>query len=657
MPRALRQTLALTCVAFVFAGAYALDAATAPALGYVLLLAGAAGLVAVRALPEPDTDGQRPAVAWLTAALIGLLLAAAVGMAAVNAISLRTVVAPFIGVLQIALWLAAGACCVAAGHLWDARRCPAPIARVYERRDWAIAAGLVALGAIARIANLATDPPGLAPDEIGPMSAALDLLHTGQRTAFAIDAQSMTGLFHWTTVFFLKYAAWLGLDNVQTAKLPNALFGALTVGALYLTVRALAPRAVAATAGLFLVWLGWPWILSRLYYLYSGDLLWIGLTTWLAVLGCTSGRLSVLAAAGFAAALGAAWFKTAVLAVPWLALICADFVFLPPPSPVRRRFLPPLFCGFALAVSLAPLLAEVVQQPDFLWRFGQVASLRDRLLADYGLTRTQGYLYGLRGVFTVLQVHEAEVGRHVARLGHPALDLVTSALATVGVLWSLWHVRRSRGARLAVLGFALFLVPAVTSFPADGNPAASRRMVGSAFFVAWLAGIGAGVVAERTVRARRRTAVMLALGGLSIALNVHAVRTSYNTRFYQWHEELGVNLVYLVRALRQAAIAGPVIFHPTYETHLAALGVFDLPNVRQVGTVEDLRAAIRDGCPRMCTVILPWPSPFEANDTPAWIEQLSDLIPPHAWAFGESDPAGVPLYRRAEVRSAAVPPK
>ena len=510
-------------------------------------------------------------------------------------------------------------------------------------------AALFAAGTAARLWNLTRTPPSLAFDEAWPFAHTLQLLQQANRAPFHVDDYAMSAIYHYVCGASIRLFSWTGLDTLQAAKLPNVVFGGLSVAVLYAAVRLVASRRIAATAALCLVWLTWPWILSRMYYSYSGDLLWIGLATTLVMGGFAADRMALAAAGAIAAALGVAWVKSAVLAAPWVLLICAERIV------ARRAWRPralavPAACAFTLAVAVAPIAAQLYAQPDFLWRYQDVLRQRTKLLDQAGLSTLDGYLGGAIGAFTVLQAHEAPLGRHIARLKYPALDPITSALATLGACWALWRWRRDWGARIALAGFLVFLWPAVSSYPTEAGPAVSRRMIGSAFFVCWLAGYGADVLTRTTLPARRRLAAMLALGGAAIVLNMYYLRTAYDTRLYHLAEEMGVNRAAIIHALREAAATGPVFFHPTRTTETALAGTVDLPYVIQVNTVDDVRQGLLRFPGRLCTVVLPSDTLAEVTDVNEWIAALADIVPPSAWQFGDSDPIGTPYFRRALVR-------
>ena len=387
------------------------------------------------------------------------------------------------------------------------------------------------------------------------------------------------------------------------------------------------------------------------WLLEPGDLLWIALATALTLAAFATDRMALVAAAAVFAALGVAWVKSAVLAAPWVGLLCIErIIALRAWHP--RHWAIPATAAVTLLLTIAPIISQLQAQPNFLWRYEDVLRQRAALLETAGMTSLDGYLGGLAGAFTVLQVREAPLGRHIARLKFPALDPITSALATLGLVWAAWRWRREWGGRVAILGFLLFMWPAISSYPTEAAPAVSRRMIGSAFFICWLAGYGADIVTRLTLPASRRLAAMLALGTGAIVLNAYYLRTDYDVRLYHLAEEMGTNRAAIIHALRQSAATGPVLFRPTRNTESALAGTVDLPYVIGVGTTGDLRAQLAQFPGRLVTIILPTDTLAEQTDASQWMAELADVIPPSSWQFGTTDPAGTPYYRRALIRTA-----
>lgn len=656
MRRVLSLLVAILGACLALAGACRLDATQRPGRGYALLLAGALLLILLPERQAPEGEPRRARPSWGS---IGVLLVAGLGIALRVA---RSVLSGdgLSGGTQLGLWFISGLLFTAAFHLWDLRR-EEPRPRLFARADLWWMLGLFLLAAGARVVNLAVEPPGLAPDELWPLERTLRLTDGPGRSGFTVDDMSMNGLFHHINLTSIKWAGGLGFDMVQSAKLPGAIFGALSVALLYGTVRLLGLRALAATAGVFLLWQGLHWSLSRFYYMYAGDFLWISLTSLLLVAGLKSNRLSLLAAAGFASAVSMSWPKTALLVGPWAAVVLADHA-LTGPERSPRRWLPALVWFAIFAIAILPTLAEFQTRPHGAWRLSNISEKRQTELERYGMSSAAAYGRAFWNSARVLQVEENHLGRHPIRQGKPSLDPVASAMATIGLLACVLRLFKDRGARLCVLGLFLFLWPAVGSYPVeiDGQLqiVVSRRLAGATFFIAWLAAYGAGEVARRLVPERRRQALMLVIAFASLLLNAYYVRAFYGRKPHLWYEDMGVNRVYVLRALRQAAKLGPVYFRPVHNTEWVKSGLVDLPNVRAVSSPQELREELMknggQSCPvkatRMCSVLLPWPGPEDPPDSAEWVQALSDVIPVANWETGPPDLAGIPLYRIAHFR-------
>jgi hypothetical protein len=538
------------------------------------------------------------------------------------------------------VWLVGGLAMTLAFHLVDRAAVPRP-GRLFDRSDWLAMGGLLLAGFVVRAWNLTWEAPAAAGDEMLPFSFLLQM--RGQGSPFGLGQTAMLLLFYYVHGFFRALLEWFGFETLLAVKLPGAFWGALSIAALYASARLFAPAAVALAAGVFLLWQGWHWILSRLLYLYAGDLAWISLTTALLLCGVRARRRSLLALAGFTTALGVCWFKTAVMTAPWAVVILGDYVLTE-----RRTRRLALAWLMTFLVSIAPLATQIGRAPDVLWRFRDLTRARVVTLEHMGLTSTEGYYWGFLRAFTILQVRELHDYRHAVRVEGPALDWVLSTTATIGFVSCLIAFFRDRAARLCVLGFLLFLVPAVASYPE--NDLHSRRMIGGSLFLSWAAARGAALVAARLFASRWQPRAVLALAAVSMVLNFFYVRGYYVTNYEGWYSGEHVNVARLIAVLRQGATVGPVFFRETAMTGLVRGGVIDLPNVTVVQTVEELRAQLNAHRGELCVVVLPWDTPHDRADSAEWVPALSDLIPPYLWDVGGRDARGVPFYRMAHVR-------
>ena len=292
MSATVRRTLAVLAALTLFAGALSLDGALdSYALHYAVIVGAAAILVALRmfggdagAVPRADA----PARYWLYAAPpLVVAIACSVWLTFPTQ-------APrlFTGPEQLMLWAAIGAGAVLAAHLCDRRR-DRQSTLDFRGRDWLIMLALFVAGTASRLWNLTLTPPALAFDEAWPFARTLQLLVQANLTPFHVDDFAMSAIYHYVSGASIVLFSWTGLDTLQAAKLPNVLFGGVSVALVYAAVRIVADRRIAATAALFLVWLTWPWILSRMHYSYSGDLMWVALATTLVMAGFAADRMAL----------------------------------------------------------------------------------------------------------------------------------------------------------------------------------------------------------------------------------------------------------------------------------------------------------------------------------------------------------------------------
>jgi hypothetical protein len=174
-------------------------------------------------------------------------------------------------------------------------------------------------------------------------------------------------------------------------------------------------------------------------------------------------------------------------------------------------------------------------------------------------------------------------------------------------------------------------------------------MVGILPFIAWMAAYGTSIVAGRVAPQTRRFAAMLSLAALSMGLNLYAIRSTYPKN---WYAEFGVIRAQSVSAIRDSTEVGPVFFRPTYSTGLPITLPSDkaLVSYIRVDSPGDLRSGLMQHAGQMSTVILPWHTTRDRNDTPKWIEEIADVVPPFYWEWGPPDIFGNPVYRIARIR-------
>jgi hypothetical protein len=556
------------------------------------------------------------------------------------------------GPAQLLLWIAGAAALVAAFRSYDRRVLSWPPPALFDRQDWLWMAALFAAGAALRIHGLAVEPPGLAYDEILPIIDTLRLGTYPTYPAFGTYGIGVHGTFHYTTLPFMRYAGWLGLDAIQGAKLPVALCGALSISALYAAARLLGARSGAAAAAIFLLAQGWHWVLSRFYYRYGCDLALISLTTALLLGGLASRRLALFSAAGVTTAIGILWISVATLLPVWGIVIFADAAGARVRG-IRQLVLPAAVWALVLVVCLAPFFVQLRVQPTALGRIQALAIERQKLLEQMKITSAEAYLRALQRIPFELYKQERYDTREALRPGKPALDPVLSAASIVGAIWCLVQFHRSRAARLCLLGLLLFVVPALRSYPADGVDPIPRRMIGSILFLAWMASFGPQALLSWVLPRRIVGAALLVAAIASMALNLSYIRNVYIP--LRWYGEYGVERVHVMRGTWQAAEDGPVLLRTSPNLRLGV----DLPrdaffiSYGEVADPNQLRRKLAEQADRPHSLILPSHTKFDRDENERWIAALADVVPPSAWRSGPADPGGSPMYRVVRIPAAA----
>jgi hypothetical protein len=311
---------------------------------------------------------------------------------------------------------------------------------------------------------------------------------------------------------------------------------------------------------------------------------------------------------------------------------------------VRRLALPVVVWGFVLAVCLMPFAVQVSTQANALGRIADLAVDREKALEHLGMTSAQAYREAVRLVPIELYQYERASDREALRPGKGALDPVLAAASLVGFLWCVARFHRSRAARLCLLGFLLFLVPALRSFPADGLTLVPRRMIGSILFLTWLAASGPHALLSSVLPRRLADVAIVGAAIASMALNLYYIRTSYIPR--QWYGEYGVEREHVLRAMWEGGREGRVFLRASRNLSLGITLPYDelFVSFVPVGDPEQLRRALAEDGHRVRSVILPAHTKFDRDEDRRWIDALSDVVPPSAWRPGPADLSGEPMY-------------
>jgi 4-amino-4-deoxy-L-arabinose transferase-like glycosyltransferase len=293
-----------------------------------------------------------PALAWAVSKtglqpvqavclVCGILLAV---LAAVAAGTSALMISPWVAIIS---WLSGIALVMFGG--WDLA--PQTEGTRLPRSAWAWAAGLTLAAFLLRAVFAARIPIALAGDEGSTGIDALQILNGGVNNPF--------GIFGWhpfpSLYFFIESLGVAAFGRtIEALRYPSALAGALTVGGLYLLVRAMYGKWHALASAAFLAGLHLHMHFSRLGVMNIWDGLWYLLTLGGLWYGWHSGKRAFWILAGLSLGIGQYFYattRTMFVAVP-LWLIVASVIDRGGWRRNIRSLLPFLA---ALAAALLPL--------------------------------------------------------------------------------------------------------------------------------------------------------------------------------------------------------------------------------------------------------------------------------------------------------------
>jgi hypothetical protein len=249
--------------------------------------------------------------------------------------------------------------------------------------------------------------------------------------------------------------------------------------------------------------------------------------------------------------------------------------------------------------------------------------------------------------------------RHAFRPNSPLLDPIFSGLFTIGFVYCLVNIRRSSAARLCLLGLFVFILPMAFSFPVnDDQRGLARRMLGTSFFLSWIAALGAVALVGRFCQKRTATIAVVVLCVASALTNVWQYFTVYSqAAAFDWYSS-GIRGVQSA-AMVELALAAEADGVPTIVLEGPEASLLGLPDkvVRKsasfvkVKSPGEIRSVLASKPGVMQLVIIPWDTAATPRDSQAVVQELSDLIPPYLWIAGRGDQDGMPMLRYAFVRA------
>jgi hypothetical protein len=549
---------------------------------------------------------------------------------------------------QITLWACSIGLCLIAAYCWDMRS-PRRGPSQFDKLDYALAFSVFILAFAYRMVG----PFTAAGDEALLFGEMRSLVHVSA-PPWSTSATSYPFLFHWLIFLVAEFFDGI-IEPLLLEKLLAMLSAATSVAALYFIVRLYSARHVALCASLILTFLGWHWVNSRLIYLYPYDMALLTIGVLFALIAFRTGRLSAAVVTGVACALAIVSAKMAIMMLPFIFLIFVDFLRVPGELTRRETRNVALVMLFSSAISFTPYASRLLKAGGVaavFARFGSAGLEKKRRFSTTGASFYKDFFLILKDAFYQLQVSSYDISRHYFRPAKPLLDPIASALTTIGFFTAIQNCFQRREWRIALVGMFVFMLPMILAFPLDSPEAhgLSRRMVGSSFFIAWLAALGADTIASRIVRESNRARLAIALCCLSALSNVYFLFAVYLRPLpYEWYADRGLHRFAMIRAARLGGERGikTIVLENDLTAFCGAVG--DLTSVKTVTSADQVREALRSGGPGLYVIIASARWAGQSVSTQLTREQLADVIPSYLWVPGDLDPVGAPMFDRAYV--------
>jgi hypothetical protein len=474
--------------------------------------------------------------------------------------------------------------------------------------------------------------------------------------------------FYYWAVSYLYRPFYAVVDLFVFQKVLVAVAGAASVSLWYVIIRLFHTRSVALVFASLLSFLGWHWLNSRLLYCYPYDLAFVAAGCLCALLSIRGRSVFCAMLAGLFCALTLVFQKSGVLVCPLVAYIFLDALVRSDKDRRREILLYGMVWGLSIAFFYMPFIMFAVSPSNpegLLPRQSGILANRSAELARAGVGQLEAVRRMVADLFLQLQYLEYDHVRHLFRINGPILDPVLSGLFFLGLVKVIFSSVKDAGARLCLIGFTLFTLPMIISFPVDSGlgHGLSRRFLCSAPFVTWMAALGASLLVKRTLPERLHTRAFIILCCASAYGNFFYFMKDYvgpkNPSDIAIHKDLAIQRSSSTLLLRSLAKSGfRVVYYWDSRPQANALttkdlrsATHDLPNIVHVTSIEELRSQIATGGTAPLFVVVPASTAIMDKfyqDIPA---QLSDLVPSHLWMPGAPDTRMVPTSWYAFVRT------
>ncbi|MFN4897180.1 MAG: ArnT family glycosyltransferase [Pseudomonadota bacterium] len=541
-------------------------------------------------------------------------------------------------------WFLSMVLLIIGGFAFDRRRRDRTESRSFTKTDWLIALGLFIVSWFVRMLGHTS----MAVDEGIHFDEMWGLVRNPSFSPWGVTTTGYPNALH-RLVFILSSLFEPVIDRFAFIKLLVAGMGGLSVGVWFLVVRIFAPRGVALSAAVLLVFLGWHWLNSRFGYLYPYDLAFISIAVLAALISFERQSVGAAITAGVFMSFAFLIQKCGVFLLPLLGIIGLDYLLTT--SRERRGkvfFIGCLICASAVACYLPFLIdnSGLLESP----RFNTAKSTKDVLLAQFKMTKTQAFFEMWLDAIRQLQSANYDAPRHMFRTDKALLDPLFSALFSVGVFAAVVGCLKNRQCRFQLYGLVCFIAPMVVAFPLDSlDPhGLARRLLGVSFFAAWIAASGAVVIASRLVRPEYVAKVCVLLCAGSLLLNMYYLATVYNRLPSEtWTFDYGgkrASLMSLARSL--ARDSHPVIVWDEPASSIKGL-TSDLPNINLINNVDQVKELLQTHRRTWSVVVIPWSVLIAPSASVA--DQLVGIIPSSSWSHGPVNNEGIPTFGYAFV--------
>jgi hypothetical protein len=562
------------------------------------------------------------------------------------------------------VWLVSLACFVAAFAAWQQLRKTTPVQQ--ERIDMTLSWMVFFIAFLLRSWNVVTRSPIAIQDEIQVFSG---LLSTGGY----VNVNPLTTLnafpsFYYWAISYLYRPFYPMVDLLMFQKLLVAAAGAASVSLWYLIVRHFHTRSVALVLASLLSFMGWHWVNSRFLYCYPYDLAFSAAGILCTLISLRDRNVFHAMLAGLFCSLTIIFQKSGLLVCPLIAYIFFEKL-IKQGSNQRKET---LLCAAVWAVSIAFFYMPFVvfslspNNPEgVLPRQMGILAGRNAELARAGIGQLNAVTLMITDVFLQLQRFEFDHVRHIFRLNGPILEPVLSGLFILGFVRVVFSSIKEFSSRMCLIGFALFSLPMIISFPIDSGigHGLSRRMLCCSPFVAWMAALGASLAVQRIVPSRLHITTLVALCCGSAYGNFFYLMKDYlgtnNPRDIAAHKDLAIQRSSSTLLLRSLATSGfQVIYYWDSRPLAGALSTTDLrhvtldfPNIKHVDSIQELRSQISNGGEAPQFIVIPASTVFMDKFYQDIPSQISDLVPSHLWIPGPTDTHMIPTSWYAFVRA------